>query len=86
MVQVMLDVTIVENLKKRYNQIHPLAFHRSVERAESVGELFDMLDTFPTKYPVVWDEESRRWVHTKDATLSERFDFKGVVKKRRRKK
>lgn len=82
----MLDAVVVENLKNRYNSIHLLAVHRSVERAESIGELFDMLDTFPKKYPVVWDEQNRRWIHTKDLTLSDRFDFDGVVKKRRRKK
>ena len=82
----MLDDAVVESLKERYNHIHPLAFHRSVERAESIGDLFDILDTFPKGCPIVWDDQSRRWVRAVDTSLSDRFDFEGVTKKKRRKK
>lgn len=80
------NISIVNGLRNRYDDIHPLAFHRSLERANSVGELFDILDTFPKMYPIVWDEKLRRWMHTEDATLSDQFDFQVAAKKRRRKK
>ena len=82
----MIDFEIVEKLRERYCDIHPLAFHRSLERAESQGELFDMLDTFPKEFPIVWDEETRRWIHAKELTLMERFDVESVVKKKKKKK
>ncbi len=62
----MLDEETVDKLKDRYPQMHPLLFNRSVERARSVGELFDILESVPTEYPVVWSEEEYRWAHTND--------------------
>lgn len=59
-----MDKLLIERLKDRYPNIHPLIFHRSVERAKSPGDLFDILDTFQQDFPVVWDAESRRWVKT----------------------
>ena len=63
----------VTKVKERYNQIHPLIVHRSMERAKSPGDLFDILDCLwseikasPSPYPVVWHEEQRRWVKTDD--------------------
>ena len=53
-------------LKERYSHLHPLIFHRSLEKSNSDGELFDILDSVPEELPVVWDEEDRRWVHTTD--------------------
>jgi len=55
---------IQKSLKERYPHIHPLVFHRSCEKAKSNSELFDMLETMPKKYPIVWDEEKRKWVVT----------------------
>lgn len=78
------DVAIVQSLKNRYN-INALIFHRSVERAESGGELFDILDSCPKKMPVVWNESSRRWESVEDITLSNKFDFENVIKRRKRK-
>jgi len=82
----MLDAAVVNNLRERYSAIHPLAFHRSVERAESVGELFDILDTFPKSFPIVWDEQQRRWIHVEEASLKNSFDFEGVTKRKQRKR
>lgn len=62
----MLDEAVVEKLKERYPKMHPLLFNRSVERARSVGELFDILEGVPTEYPIVWSEEEYRWAHTND--------------------
>ena len=51
-------------LKEKYPNIHPLLFHRCVEKAKSDVELFDMIDSLPEEYPIVWDENIRKWVHT----------------------
>ena len=69
----MLDSIIVDKLKERYPDIHPLIFHRSYERAKSNGDLFDILDTIPTKFPIIWCENENRWVYTQDLYLSEGF-------------
>lgn len=71
----MIDKKIVESLKKRYSHIHPLIFHRSVERAKSGGDLFDILDSFEDRYPVVWGEKEGRWVVSDDVTQSTRFEL-----------
>jgi len=61
----MIDKDLVAKLKERYN-VHPLIFHRSLERAKTGGDLFDMLDTMPNKFPLVWNEEDRQWTATDD--------------------
>jgi len=60
---------VVNKMKERYFHIHPLIFHRSVERARNVSELFDILDAFIDKYPLIWDTEVRNWVQVQDAAL-----------------
>ena len=55
-----MKTEVVESLKKRYN-LHPLMFHRSLERAKTEGELFDILEDCPKDYPLKWDEDSNRW-------------------------
>ena len=60
---------VVLKLRQRYSALHPLLFLRSVEKAKSMSELFDILDTVPD-CPVVWDEEKRRWVNATDLLLS----------------
>jgi hypothetical protein len=67
-----LNLEIVEGLRKRY-PVHPLIFHRSCERAENETELFDILDTFVDEYPIVWDEENKRWFHTDDLFQTSKF-------------
>jgi len=53
---------IVQKMKLRYNdKIHPLAFQRSVERAKTNVQLFDLLETYPDKYPVAWNYEKECW-------------------------
>lgn len=70
----------VLKLKEKYSQLHPLIVHRSVERAKTPGDLFDILDclwkdiqTAEKPYPVVWHEEQRRWVKTEDLFQSHTF-------------
>lgn len=44
---------------------------RSEEKSKTLGELFDILELVPTQYPLIWDDEVKRWVHTEDLLLSE---------------
>ncbi len=53
-----------EALRQRYSYLHPLLFHRSAAKARTDGDLFDMLDTCPDAYPLIWDEASRSWQYT----------------------
>lgn len=53
-------------LKERYKDMHPLLFSRSVEKSITNGELFDLLDGMPKKYPIIWDNRNRIWSHTSD--------------------
>ncbi len=53
-------------LKKRYYFIHPLIFHRSLERAKTDGELFDILETIPEEMPIIWNDDTKRWINTED--------------------
>jgi hypothetical protein len=71
----MLDQKIVDALRIRYSRVHPLLFHLSVEKAKSNGDLFDILDTVPEVYPVIWDEVSCRWVTTDDLLQSKEFSM-----------
>jgi len=58
-------------LKKRYAHLHPLIFHRSLEKCATNGELFDILDSIPEGYPLVWDENNRRWHKIQDLLQQE---------------
>ena len=68
----MLDKKIINVLRNRY-PIHPLIFERSVDHARTNGELFDILDTMPLTFPLVWDEDLRGWVRTVDIFQSHEF-------------
>jgi hypothetical protein len=72
----MITKEILEALKTRYSSVNPLIFARSKERAKTAGELFDILDTIPTEFPIVWNEENKKWVTTKDLFQSKTFSFK----------
>ena len=57
----MIDDKVVESLRNRYPDFHPLFFARSVEYAKSHGELFDILETAPKKYPLIWNDKEHKW-------------------------
>lgn len=61
----MFDREVLEKLKQRYTGIHPLIFKRSVEKAKTVGELFDILEDIPKTLPIKWCEEKRKWIYYK---------------------
>jgi hypothetical protein len=69
----MRDQNIIEKLKERYSHLHPLILHRSIERSKSNGDLFDILDSLPDGFPLVWCESSSRWVKTTDIYQSKEF-------------
>lgn len=71
------DDEIIENLKKKFSEINPLLFHRSVEYASSPGELFDILDLMPEP-PLIWDEISKRWIKTEDLVQIVNLDIEGL--------
>lgn len=57
-----IKLQVITKLRERYLQIHSTIFISSMEKARSPGDLFDILDTFPGKYPISWDEITHRWV------------------------
>lgn len=59
------DEQIIANFRKRYIDLHPLIFHRSLERANNTLELFEILESIP-KPPVVWDDAQRSWIRETD--------------------
>ena len=59
-----LSSEVVSALKKRYANLPPIVLARSLERARTEAELFDVLDTVPSEFPICWDSEERRWVST----------------------
>lgn len=70
----MLSEDIVKKLKERYN-IHPLIFSRSLSKAKNDSDLFDILDSFPEQFPVIWSEEDNKWVNTSDFYLFQDFEL-----------
>jgi hypothetical protein len=70
-------------LKSRYSKIHPLMFHRSMERARSIADLFEILEGIPVRFPVVWDDSKRMWVKETDP-ISQK-NLKELASKKKRK-
>ena len=73
-----MDNDLVDKLRERYPSMHPLMFQRSVERTKNFNDLFDVLETFQTKFPIVW--EAGRWVATKDFVQISKFEFEEETK------
>ena len=69
------DPEVIKGLRDKYSDIHPLIFHRSLERSSCQGDLFDILESLPKIYPIVWDEDKHSWVHTSDILQSKIFDL-----------
>lgn len=63
----------LDNLKKRYHELHPLILHRSIEKAKDSMNLFDILEGVPKKYPIMWDEKSGSWIQEPDFMLKKRL-------------
>lgn len=70
----MINENILNSFRTRYSKIHPLIIQRTVDKVETAGELFDILEDFPNIYPVVWDTKLKKWVQTDDLTQEDNFD------------
>jgi hypothetical protein len=57
----MLEVKVIEGLRD-YFDVHPLVFHRSLEKATSQGDLFDILSEIPDSCPMIWDDSEHKWM------------------------
>lgn len=68
-----MDKKIVEGLRKRHPDVHPLIFHRSVEYAKNATHLFDILESLPKRFPIIWDDQEDKWVVCRDITLNKKF-------------
>lgn len=73
------DEKLSESLKKRYSHLHPLVLQRSIERAENLSELFDILESVPKKPPFSWDEGSRAWI--KETDIAAKKQLKKMISK-----
>jgi hypothetical protein len=69
----MLTADILSKLKERYSQVHPLIFYRSIEKSKKDVDLFDILDTIPKGFPIIWCEENQRWTRVDDVFQSQEF-------------
>jgi hypothetical protein len=56
----------LENFRSKYAHVHPLVFHRSVEKASSFINLFEILESVPNGHPFSWDESRRAWARDED--------------------
>lgn len=61
----MIDENILKGLKKRYDSLSPLVFHRSLEKSETATELFDILEAVPS-CPFSWDDSNKKWTKITD--------------------
>lgn len=61
-----LEDSVAENFRVKYPHVHPLVFHRSVERASSLLDLFEILEGVPKESPFSWDESKRCWSRDED--------------------
>jgi len=66
------DPKVLAKLKEKYSHLHPLLFFRSMERAKTNGDLFDILDTVAS-LPVVWCDRTSRWIHVEDIYFKKDF-------------
>lgn len=60
------DERTIANFRSKYCEVHPLVFQRSLERASSELELFEILEGLPRNAPFSWDDQKRAWVPNAD--------------------
>lgn len=61
-----IDDQALANFRSKYAHLHPLVFQRSLERASSTLQLFEILEGVPTQPPFSWDDAKRAWVRDED--------------------
>lgn len=75
-----IEDAALANFRAKYSHVHPLAFQRSLERAGTALELFEILESMPLP-PFSWDESRRSWVRDEDVMGVE--GMKAMGRKRR---
>lgn len=61
-----LDEASLKNFREKYAHVHPLVFQRSLEKASSSLELFEILEGVPSESPYCWDDAKKSWVRNED--------------------
>lgn len=69
----MIDQKVIDALRLKHSSMHPLLFQRSVEHAATAGNLFDILEDMPSKYPICWNDVLRVWSRCDDVTMKGNF-------------
>ena len=69
-----INENVLNSFRLKYSTIHPLIIQRTVDKVETLGELFYILEDFPNTYPVVWNVKTKRWSQTDDITQEDNFD------------
>lgn len=72
----MIDEKVVASLRSKHPSMHPILFQRSVEHATSAGNLFDILEDMPLKYPIYWNDSLKVWERCVDITMRDNFSEK----------
>lgn len=62
---------VLANFRDRYPHVHPLVMHRSVEKASSILNLFEILAAVPNEGAFSWDDAKRSWVRDGDVMAVE---------------
>lgn len=62
-------------IKTQYSHLHPLIFHRSIEYAKNLSELYDILEDIPDQYPVKWSYEKNKWESVETPCLVENLKY-----------
>lgn len=55
-----MNKDVIESMKRYFN-LHPLLFQRSLENAKDETELFETLSAIKGNNPLCWNEEKRSW-------------------------
>jgi len=76
-----IDEMTLANFRKRYAEVHPLVFQRSLEKASSTLEFFEILQSVPADTPFSWDESKRSWARNEDIVSAEAV--KSILKKKK---
>lgn len=61
-----IEDSALENFRSKYAHIHPLVFQRSLEKASSSLQLFEILEGVPSDVPYSWDESKTAWSRDED--------------------
>ncbi len=75
-----MDEATLANFRARYSEVHPLVFQRSLEKASSELDLFEILQTVPSRPPFSWDDSKRSWSPDEDVMAT--GSMKSMLKKK----